>query len=38
VDHLTDGIIQRMQVYHDVRRDVPWEWNPVQKLIERVRG
>ena len=38
VDRLTDGIIQRMQVYHDSHRDVPWERNPVQQLIERVRG
>lgn len=38
VDHLTDGIIQRMQAYHDSHRDVPWERNPVQQLIERVRG
>jgi hypothetical protein len=38
VDHLTDGIIQRMQIYHDDHTDVPWDWNPVQRLIERVRG
>jgi len=38
VDHLTDGIIQRMQIYHDEHPDVPWEWNPIQRLIERVRG
>jgi len=37
VDHLTDGIIRRMQVYHDDHPDVPWEWNPIQRLIERVR-
>jgi len=37
VDHLTDGIIRRMQVYHDTHPGVPWEWNPVQRLIERVR-
>ncbi len=37
VDHLTDGIIRRMQVYHDTHLDVPWDWNPVQRLIERVR-
>jgi len=37
VDHLTDGIIRRMQVYHDTHPDVPWEWNPVQRLIERMR-
>ena len=37
VDHLTDGIIRRMQVYHDSHPDVPWDWNPVQRLIERVR-
>jgi len=38
VDHLTDGVIQRMQAYHDDHPDVPWEWNPIQRLIERVRG
>ncbi len=38
VDHLTDGIIRRMQVYHDTHPDVPWDWNPVQRLIERMRG
>ena len=37
VDHLTDGIIRRMQVYHDTHPDVPWDWNPVQRLIERMR-
>ncbi|GIK38000.1 MAG: hypothetical protein BroJett011_18330 [Chloroflexota bacterium] len=37
VDHLTDGIIQRLQTYHDAQPDVPWEWNPIQQLIERVR-
>ncbi len=38
VDHLTDGIIQRMQAYHSERGDkVPWGWNPTQKLIDRVR-
>jgi hypothetical protein len=37
VDHLTDGIIQRMQAYHDSRPDVPWAWNPIQRLLERVR-
>jgi hypothetical protein len=38
VDHLTDGIIRRMQVYHDTHPDAPWDWNPVQRLIERMRG
>ncbi|GAB4405976.1 MAG: hypothetical protein Kow00123_18450 [Anaerolineales bacterium] len=39
VDHLTDGIIQRMQAYHTERGDkVPWEWNPIQKLIDKVRA
>ena len=38
VDHLTDGIIQMMQTYHDDHPDVPWNWNPIQRLIERVRG
>jgi hypothetical protein len=37
VDHLTDGIIRRMQVYHDTHPEVPWDWNPVQRLIERMR-
>jgi hypothetical protein len=38
VDHLTDGIIQRLQAYHDAHPAVPWAWNPVQQLIERVRA
>jgi hypothetical protein len=38
VDHLTDGIIRRMQVYHDTHPDVLWEWNPIHRLIERLRG
>ena len=38
VDFITDGIIQRMQAYHDEHPDVPWAWNPIQRLIERVRG
>jgi len=37
VDHLTDDIIQRMQAYHDDHSKVPWAWNPIQQLIERVR-
>ena len=37
VDHLTDGIILRMQVYHDGHPGVPWDWNPIQRLVERVR-
>ena len=38
VDFLTDGIIQRMQSYHDDHPDTPWEWNPIQRLIEQVRN
>ena len=38
VDHLTDSIIQRLQAYHDEHPRVPWAWNPIQQLIERVRG
>ncbi len=37
VDHLTDGIIQRMQAYHDEHPSVPWDWNPIQRLIDSVR-
>jgi hypothetical protein len=37
VDHLTDGIIERMQVYHDSHPSSLWEWDPIQQLIERVR-
>ncbi|RLC65941.1 MAG: restriction endonuclease, partial [Chloroflexi bacterium] len=37
VDHLTDAIIRRMQVYHDEHPDVPWDWNPIQRMIERTR-
>jgi hypothetical protein len=38
VDHLTDAIIRRMQVYYDQHPDVLWDWNPIQRLIEQVRG
>ncbi len=38
VDHLTDGIIRRMQVYHTAHPAVEWDWNPIQRLIERVRA
>lgn len=37
VDFLTDGIIRRMQAYHDAHPDVPWDWNPIQQMIKRVR-
>jgi len=37
VDHLTDAIILRMQIYHDEHPGVSWEWNPIQQLVERVR-
>jgi hypothetical protein len=37
VDFLADGIIQRMQAYHDSHADVPWEWNPIRGMVERVR-
>ncbi len=38
VDFLTDGIILRMQAYHDSHAGVPWEWNPIRQTVERVRG
>ncbi len=38
VDFLTDGIIRQMQAFHDARADVPWDWNPIQQLVERVRA
>lgn len=38
VDHLTDGIIQRMQAYHDAHPEACWEWDPIQRLIEHVRA
>jgi hypothetical protein len=37
VDHLTDGIIQRIEEYHGTNITVPREWNPIQQLIEEVR-
>jgi hypothetical protein len=37
VDFLADGIIQRMQAYHDSHADVPWEWNPILQLAAAVR-
>jgi hypothetical protein len=38
VDFLTDGIIQRLQAYHDGHPNVPWAWNPIRQTVERVRG
>jgi len=38
VDHLTDAVIRRMQVYHDEHPDVLWDWNPIQRLVDQVRG
>ena len=38
VDHLTDGMIQRMQTWHDAHPESKWEWDPIQQLIERVRA
>ncbi len=37
VDYLTDGIIERMQRYHDANPTLPLLWNPIHGLIERVR-
>ncbi len=37
VDHLTDGIIRRMQAWHDAHPESLWEWDPIQQLIEKVR-
>lgn len=37
VDHLTDGIIERMGLYHNAHPDVPLAWNPIYALIDRVR-
>jgi len=37
VDFLTDGIIERMQAYHDAHADVPWDWNPIRQTVDRVR-
>lgn len=38
VDHLTDGIIERMQAWHDAHPESPWDWDPIQQLIEKVRA
>jgi len=38
VDFLTDGIIRQMQTYHDAHPGIPWAWNPIQQLVERVRA
>jgi hypothetical protein len=37
VDVLTDGIIERLQVYHTAHPSVPREWNPIYILIDEVR-
>jgi hypothetical protein len=38
VDYLTDQVILRMQTYHDAHPEIPWDWNPIQRLIEAVRS
>lgn len=38
VDFLADGVIRRMQAYHDQHPEVPWEWNPIHQMINRVRS
>lgn len=38
VDHLTDGIIEHMQTYHNAHPEALMEWDPIQQLIERVRA
>ena len=37
VDHLTDGIIQRTQTYHDTHPKALLEWDPIQQMIDHVR-
>lgn len=37
LDVITDGVIEQMQSYHDSHPDVPWRWNPLQRLFDRVR-
>jgi hypothetical protein len=37
VDYITDSVIEQMQRYHDEHPTVPWAWNPIQTLIDRVR-
>jgi hypothetical protein len=37
VDVLTDGIIERLHVYHDEHPGVPREWNPIYRLVGEVR-
>jgi hypothetical protein len=38
LDVITDGIIQQIQAYHDAHPDVPWRWNPLHRLFDRVRS
>jgi len=37
VDHLTDGVIQRIQTYHDTHPEALPEWDPIQQMIVKVR-
>ena len=37
VDVLTDGIIDRLEAYHQAHSDVPRHWNPIYHLIDEMR-
>ncbi len=37
LDVITDHVIVQMQAYHDTHPEVPWRWNPIQRLLNRVR-
>lgn len=37
IQYLTDEIICRMQVYHDLHPDIPWDWNPIYVLLDQER-
>jgi len=37
LDVITDGVIEQIQTYHDTHPQVPWRWNPMQRLFNRVR-
>lgn len=37
VDVLTDGIVARLDAYHEAHPHVPRAWNPVYRLLDQVR-
>ena len=37
IQYLTSEIICRMQVYHDLHPNIPWDWNPLYVALDQER-